>query len=172
METVPSTVEVVLETAVCSLNTVVLDPASKTDETLIVVELDLDKKVKLEQAEAHRQRHEAKQWQRHRGDAKKRLTVSATRPSIGRVVATKVTVSATRPNETRLTVSAARTRGGEMNAVGEWISARKCWPFAGWTHAANGRQPLGTGKTLGARTLSLSLSPFSLSSPPWNGSKC
>ena len=39
------TVEVVLETTVGSLNTVVLVPTSKTDETLIVVELDLDEKV-------------------------------------------------------------------------------------------------------------------------------
>ena len=58
-----ATVEVVLETAVGSLNTVVLVPTSKTDETLIVVELDLDEKVKLERDEADRQRHDAEEWQ-------------------------------------------------------------------------------------------------------------
>ena len=52
------TVEVVLETAVGSLNTVVLVPASKTDETPVVVDLDLDEKAKLERDEADRQRLE------------------------------------------------------------------------------------------------------------------
>ena len=43
-----SPVEVSLETTVGSLNTVVLVPAAKTDETLIVVELDLENAVVLE----------------------------------------------------------------------------------------------------------------------------